>query len=88
VAGKRSALEICADILRVARDGVKKSHIIYQANLNFNLGQKYLDQLTSSGLIHGPKGRDRAYVTTEKGMTFLKHFESLEELRCEVNAPP
>ena len=86
MAGKRSALAICADILRVALDGAKQSHIVYQANLNFDLGQTYLDQLTSSGLIHRPKNRDRIYVPTEKGVVFLKHFETLDELRNEPNA--
>jgi predicted transcriptional regulator len=86
VAGKRSSLEICADVLTVALNGAKKSHIIYQANLNFDLGTKYLDQLTSYGLIQGPQGRDRSYFTTEKGAAYLKHFDSLEELRGESNA--
>jgi predicted transcriptional regulator len=86
MAGKRGSLEIDAAILTVAMNGAKKSHIIYQANLNFDLGQKYLDQLTSYGLIQGPKGRDRSYFTTKKGAAFLKDFDGLEELRGEANA--
>ena len=85
MAGKRGRLEISADILKVAMDGAKKSHIIYKANLNFELGTKYLDQLKDYGLIQGPSDRDRAFHTTKKGVEYLMHFEDLKELRGEAN---
>jgi len=85
MAGKRGRLEISADILKVAMDGAKKSHIVYKANLNFELGTKYLDQLRSYGLIQGPSDRDRAFHTTKRGVGYIKHFEDLQELRGEAN---
>ena len=39
---KRSSYEISADILKVALRGAKKSHIVYQANLNFSIVKGYL----------------------------------------------
>jgi predicted transcriptional regulator len=86
MAGKRSSLEIYAAILAVAKDGAKKSHIVYKANLNFDLGKKYLGQLTSYGLIQGPSGRDQSFHTTAKGVAYIKHFDGLKELRGESNA--
>jgi predicted transcriptional regulator len=87
MARKRSSLEIYVAILAVARDGAKKSHIVYQANLNFTLGQRYLDQLTSYGLIQGPTGRDHAFHTTAKGIEFIKRFEGLKAFRRESPPP-
>ena len=51
MSGKRSDIEISAAILQVARNGAKKSHIVYKANLNYNIGKKYLDRLMNSELI-------------------------------------
>jgi len=84
---KRNSLEIYAAILAVAKAGAKKSHIVYKANLNFELGQRYLDQLTSYGLIQGPTGRDHAFHTTAKGLEFIKRFEGLKAFRSESPTP-
>mgnify|MGYP001144110336 CR=1 FL=1 len=48
---RRNNLEITADILRIAKDGAKKTQIVYGANLNFKLLHQYLDDLEKSGLI-------------------------------------
>lgn len=73
--GKRSDLAISAAILKVALNGAKKSHIVYKANLNFQLGNKYLDRLTSSGLIRRDSLRD--FWTTDKGVEYVNYFEGL-----------
>lgn len=83
--GKRSDMEISADILHVTLKGALKSHIVYKANLNFQLGKKYLDQLRSYGLIRGPSDRDKAFHTTERGLEFIKYFEGLKEFLGEAN---
>ena len=77
---KKSAMEISADILKVTLNGAKKSHIIYKANINFQLGKKYLDHLTNSGLIVDSVNGSRVYLTTDKGMEYIKQFEDLKEL--------
>ena len=76
---KRSEIEILADILRVAMEGAKKSHIVYKANLNFEIVRKYLDILEKSDLIIGPEGRNRIFSTTEKGIKYLNHFEAFRD---------
>ncbi|MDD4331849.1 MAG: winged helix-turn-helix domain-containing protein [Methanosarcinaceae archaeon] len=38
---RRSRTDIAVDILRVANNGAKKTHIVYEVNLNFNIAQKY-----------------------------------------------
>ncbi len=77
--GKRSEMEINADILQVARNGAKKSHIVYKANLNFKIGKKYLDNLIHSGLLKGPNGENSTFRTTEKGVGYLKSFRGLKD---------
>jgi len=69
---RRNDLDICADILRVARNGANKTHIVYQANLNFKIVEKYLQRLLGSRLLQYTK--DKHYVTTKKGVDFLKQF--------------
>jgi len=79
VSTKRSDIEISAAILQVARNGAKKSHIIYKANLNFKIGKKYLDRLITSGLLRGPKGESRVFRTTEKGADYINYFKGFKE---------
>ena len=75
---KRSYMEISVDILRVALEGAKKSHIVYKANLNFKIVNGFLHSLLKSGLLDGPS-HDRFYQTTQKGSDFIEYYESLEK---------
>ena len=56
-------MDICADILNIARGGAKKTHLVYKANLNFNIVKKYLRKLTNQSLILSENGH---YITTEE----------------------
>ena len=78
MSGKRSDMEISADILKVTVNGALKSHIVYKANINFQLGKKYLDRLTNSGLIVDSVNGSRIYYTTDKGREYIKQFEDLK----------
>jgi len=80
MSGKRSDMEISADILKVTVNGALKSHIVYKANINFQLGKKYLDRLTNSGLIIDSVNGSRVYFTTDKGREYIKQFEDFKEL--------
>jgi predicted transcriptional regulator len=73
---RRGGLEIIADILLVAREGEKKTQIVYKANLNFKRVGKYLPYLVDKGLI---ENRDNEYKTTERGKEFLKDYRRLKE---------
>ena len=74
---KRSDLEILADILKVTMYGAKKSHIVYQANLNFEIVKRYLKRLSEAGLITFSPESNRLIITTLKGRRYLKHYETL-----------
>ena len=66
-------MDICADILYAAQFGAKKSHIVYKANLNFNIFGKYLLRLLEKGLIE--KSDERHFITTQKGVQFLDKYK-------------
>lgn len=76
---KRSSLEISAEILRVALGGARKSHIVYKANLNFEIIKGYLKDLTSSGLLESPTQGSKLFITTEKGVEFINYFEGMKQ---------
>jgi predicted transcriptional regulator len=76
---KRSSFEISAEILRVAMGGAKKSHLVYQANLNFAIIKDYLQELTSSGLLTSPMNSSKLYTTTDKGIEFVNYLEGMKQ---------
>jgi predicted transcriptional regulator len=76
---KRSNLEVSADILKVAIGGAKKSHIVYQANLNFAIIKEYLENLSSSGLLTTPVNGHKLYTTTDKGIAFVNYMTGLKQ---------
>ncbi len=75
---RRSKYEICADILRATLSGSKKTRLVYATNLNFNLVNKYLPRLMERGFIEATG--DGHYITTPKGVQFLKEYDDLVAL--------
>ena len=76
---KRTNLEVSADILKVAIGGAKKSHIVYQANLNFAIIKEYLEHLARSGLLTAPANGSKLYTTTDKGIAFVNYMNGLQQ---------
>jgi len=73
---RRNDLDICADILQVAKAGAKKTQIVYQANLNFKIVKKYLSRLIDTGMLSDAQ-ENRLYTTTNRGNTFLEQYAEL-----------
>jgi predicted transcriptional regulator len=76
----RNRMEIAAGILEIAKEGSRKTRIMYQGNLSFDLLQKYLDMLVNFGLLEA-RGNEKetVYVATEKGCRFLEDFSELQK---------
>lgn len=72
---KRSRNDIVIDILRVTMNGAKKTHIVYEVNLNFNLAHKYLEMLNEKELIRQENG---LFFTTDKGKVFHEMAKGLK----------
>ena len=75
----RSRIEIAASIIEIAKNGARKTRIMYLGNLSFDLLQKYLEMLTGFGLIQSREGSAPTYVATEKGYRFLEDFKELRK---------
>jgi len=73
---KRNRFEIIADILQAAKNGAKKTRIMYQCNLNYCMTEKFLSNLLKTGLLRIGK----SYHTTEEGLQFLQAYQTLELL--------
>lgn len=71
---RRCRYEVEADILSVARDGARKTAIVYQANLNFNIVKRYLARLLKTERI---RQDGKFYYTTPRGTEFIRHVEGL-----------
>jgi predicted transcriptional regulator len=74
---RRSEIEIFADMLQMATVKVNKTTLLYQANLNYNLLQKYLAFLLERGLL---AECGSCYITTPKGKEFLATLKKLQAL--------
>jgi predicted transcriptional regulator len=73
---RRNDLDICADILQVAKVGARKTQIVYQANLNFKIVKKYLNRLIDTGMLSEAEEK-RLYTTTNRGAEFLEQYAEL-----------
>jgi len=74
-------MEILNTILSSCINGKKKTQVMYRANLSYQQLCVYLELLTSMGLltVENVDGEKR-YVTTEKGLSFLKYFKEINSL--------
>ena len=76
---RRTKFDIIVDIINLTMDGgTNKTRIVYGANLNFKIANKYIDFLLDNGLIREEvKEGKKYYLATEKGVQFLKLFREL-----------
>jgi predicted transcriptional regulator len=74
---RRSEIEILTEILQMARRSPKKTTLLYKANLNHNLLNKYLNFLIEKGLLVRDNG---VYSITDKGYEFLALSQKLQKL--------
>jgi predicted transcriptional regulator len=76
---RRNNLEITAEILRLAENGAKKTHIVYGANLNHKYLDQYLDKLEEQDLITRHVEPGNKIKTTPKGLLFTQHYKNLTQ---------
>ena len=75
------------DVLALATSGIKKTHIMYRANLSYEQVYLYLGDLIGKRLIVQDVSPDGVvYRTTEKGREFLLHYTRLVEFLEEEEA--
>jgi predicted transcriptional regulator len=76
----RGKIQIMGDILALATAGIKKTHIMYKANLSYEQVHLYLGELIEKRLVFQDISPDGiAYRTTEKGREFLHYYQRISE---------
>ncbi len=70
----REKLDIVADILNIVSKNARKTQIMYGANLNYGVLQKYIADMTKAGLIVFHV-ENRLYSITDKGAKFLDTYK-------------
>jgi predicted transcriptional regulator len=74
---KRHQLEIIASVLEIAEKGATKTGLVYKANLNFTMIQKYIRLLESKGMLECVHtSGTRTYRATEKGAAALESIRA------------
>lgn len=66
---RRGRHDIVVEILKVARNGTKKTNIMYKARLSHSQLEKYLNALRQEGFITEESG---IWKTTESGINVIK----------------
>lgn len=71
-------------VMRAAKSPKSKTQIMYRANLTHGSLERYLKLLVDRGLLRVLEEKQskakRLFVTTDKGLSFLKAYRSLEEI--------
>jgi predicted transcriptional regulator len=80
----RGRLDIMANILNTASNGIKKTQLMYKCNLSFKQMEIYLNLLTTKRLVskrvHNGAKDVTIYETTTKGHSFLRVYHTLNAL--------
>lgn len=74
---RRTRHDIIIEILQNAKNGTKKSHIMYQVGLNYRQNEQYLEALKEASFITEKKG---IWKTTEKGFHVIEACELCQRL--------
>ena len=80
---KRNRMEIMHDMLKIIQERkgkLKKTHLMYKANLTHNQMKIYLAELTESELIEKYSSKDKTPLKiTEKGSDFFLKYKQMKE---------
>jgi len=82
---RRDRHDVIAEMLKVAMDGKIKTHIMYEAKLNYPQIEECLELLVEKKLLENNTIKRKRqiikiYKTTERGMEFLDHLEIVNKL--------
>jgi predicted transcriptional regulator len=83
----RGRIQIMGDVLGLATSGIRKTHIMYRANLSYEQVHMYLAELIKRGLlVQHATDEGVVYRTTERGREFLYFYNKVVEF-LEMPAP-
>ncbi len=81
-------MDIISDILKAiqAKGGkIKPTHLLYKANLSYQLLTEYLDELKRKSLVEeieiGRKVVKKEIILTDKGYQFITQYDKMREFQ-------
>ncbi|MBD3204039.1 hypothetical protein GF327_07095 [Candidatus Woesearchaeota archaeon] len=81
MSSRRNRLEVIYDILKaISKDNrkIRKTHILYKANLSHSLLEEYLDELIEKEFIDKISDSGKTtYELTQKGFDYLKEYKKI-----------
>jgi predicted transcriptional regulator len=88
---RRSKIQIYVDILRsirAANGKLKKTHIVYKANLTHVRANHYIEFLMSKGFIKEKNVKNQNFfLITSKGRKFLSEVKRMKEISDAFGVP-
>ncbi len=79
---KRVSLEIMAEILELCKKPQPKTKVMHKTDVSYKTLQNYLSQLLSLEFLEVHHSRT-TYLTTERGLGFLRQWNGLKEYLTE-----
>ena len=80
----RDKLEIIFDILQAIKNGAKKTHVMYRANLSYKVLILYLEEVMNADLV--VLGDKDTYILTKRGEEFLSRCSTYFSLRGDIES--
>jgi len=82
---RRDRHDIVTEILKTAREGKIKTHIMYKAKLSYSQINTYIQLLVEKGFLENAKVKRKkqtitVYRTTPKGILFIENIETVNQL--------
>jgi len=82
---RRDRHDIVAEILKTAREGRIKTHIMYKAKLSYSQINAYLQLLVAKGFLENntvmrKRQTITLYKTTPKGVYFIENIDTVNQM--------
>ncbi len=81
---KRNKTDIIHDMLKIIQengDRIKKTHLMYKANLSHQQMESYLNELVKNVLIERNNSEKKRFIkVTKKGADFIVKYAQVKEL--------
>lgn len=79
---RRGTLVISITILKTARNGVRRTHLLNSVSLSYEQFTRYVEFLKARGFI---KEHDALLQTTDKGLELIEEFDSSQLIRSVLS---
>lgn len=82
---RRNTVDIRAEILDLAQQGVTRCDIFFKLHIPYNYHHKHLSFLNDLGLAKIEKvGERELYIITQRGQKWLKVYRQLKEIENQA----